>query len=197
MARRKDHTPDQLTALILKAARKIVIEQGLSAVSARKIASEIGYSPGTIYQYFATISEVVTRLNAETLARLSQEFMVRDLEASPSQRLHNFADIYLDFIAKHPNLWGALFELRRAPDETVPDWYGEQIDGLIGQIADCFAALPSAGQPPRYAAELVWSSVHAVCSLAAAGKLPLISDKGLETMVHDLVEIHLKAYVLR
>lgn len=194
MARRKDHTPDELTALIVKAAREILIQDGLSGISARKIAAKIGYSAGTIYQYFDGITAVVTRLNADTLEMLSHELQTRDMDASPTQRLHNFADIYLEFIAKHPKLWASLFELRRSPDEKIPEWYISQIDQLIDQIADCFFDGPPGSAKPRHAAELVWSSVHSVCSLAAAEKLPLISGRTLSTMVHDLVDIHLRAH---
>ena len=52
MARRSDHTREELRRLILQAARRIIRDKGVAALSARKVASDIGYTVGTIYQHF-------------------------------------------------------------------------------------------------------------------------------------------------
>ena len=47
---------------------------------------------------------------------------------------------------------------------------------------------------PRQAALMVWASVHSVCSLEGRGRLNLIMHTDLESLIHQLVGIHLKAY---
>ena len=62
MARRTDHSREELEALIVKVSRNIISEQGLSQLSTRKIAAEIGYSPGTIYNVFSDLDAVISKV---------------------------------------------------------------------------------------------------------------------------------------
>ena len=43
----------QLRALIIDAARELFVSKGVEAVTMREIAKRIGYSPTSIYLYFA------------------------------------------------------------------------------------------------------------------------------------------------
>ena len=45
MARRSDHTRDELRRMALDAARAIVEEDGLRGLSTRRLAKAIGYTP--------------------------------------------------------------------------------------------------------------------------------------------------------
>jgi len=71
MARRKDHTREELKALILQSAWQIVEEQGLPQLTARNIGKAIGYVPGTIYNVFPSMEILQLHLNGITLQRLS------------------------------------------------------------------------------------------------------------------------------
>ena len=76
MARRSDHSRDQLAAMVVSAARDIVIAEGTAAVTMRKIAAAIGYAAGSIYNAVGDQDAVLRRVNAQTLeglvARLSE-----------------------------------------------------------------------------------------------------------------------------
>ncbi|HEX8523033.1 MAG TPA: TetR/AcrR family transcriptional regulator [Tepidisphaeraceae bacterium] len=50
---RRERERDDLRTKILDAARQLILEQGVDAVSMRKIAERIEYSPTAIYQHFA------------------------------------------------------------------------------------------------------------------------------------------------
>lgn len=45
---------------ITKAAKKIIEDDGLAALSIRKLAKEVGYSPAAIYQYYESKSQIVS-----------------------------------------------------------------------------------------------------------------------------------------
>jgi hypothetical protein len=59
MARRKDHTRVQLKEMSLLAGQKILQEEGIPSFSARKIAKEIGYTVGTVYNVFDLINSAI------------------------------------------------------------------------------------------------------------------------------------------
>ena len=72
MGRRSTHTPQQLRELILDAAQDIIEAQGIAGLSAREIARRIGYSPGTIYNMFENLDDVVLNIEARVLDALDQ-----------------------------------------------------------------------------------------------------------------------------
>ena len=52
MARRSDHSREELREMAITAAEQIVVEQGYEGLSARKVAAAIGYTVGTLYLVF-------------------------------------------------------------------------------------------------------------------------------------------------
>ena len=52
MARRSDHTREEIREMALVATEQIVSVAGFSALSARKIAKKIGYTVGSLYLLF-------------------------------------------------------------------------------------------------------------------------------------------------
>ena len=84
MGRRSTHTPQQLRELILDAAQEIIDVHGLAGLSAREIARRIGYSPGTIYNMFDNLDDVVRNVEARVLDALNQRL-------SDTQTIGSFA----------------------------------------------------------------------------------------------------------
>ena len=70
MARRSDHTRDELKKLILEKSSELIRIGGVEAISSRKIAKSIGYTVGTIFQVFGTMDRLVATINMQTLEAL-------------------------------------------------------------------------------------------------------------------------------
>jgi AcrR family transcriptional regulator len=196
MARRADHTPEELRELIVNAAQVLILSEGIEKLSARSLSRQIGYAPGTLYNHFKDLDDIVTAVNARTLAGVAQAFAAAAPADDPRARLHNYADAFIDFIDAHPRLWQALFEFKREEGAPIPDWYRQSIEGLANAIAPSFKALrPSASD--REAAEagkLVFASIHSVTSLQKSGRLALLLDRDTREVVHELVDIHIRSF---
>ena len=67
MARRSEHSKEQIRDMALEAAETIVATDGLAGLSARKIAKQIGYTVGTLYLVFRNLDDLVLHVNARTL----------------------------------------------------------------------------------------------------------------------------------
>lgn len=78
MARRPDHSRDELYALAMNAARGIVERDGIRGLTARNIATAIGYSPGTLYNLFDNLDDLALQINGATLARDGRLSLVGD-----------------------------------------------------------------------------------------------------------------------
>ena len=57
MAKRNEHSLEEIKALIIHAAEEIVIQDGFSAIKARKVASAIGYTVGSLYMVITSLSD--------------------------------------------------------------------------------------------------------------------------------------------
>jgi len=196
MARRADHSREELVALVVSAARQLIVAQGVEKLSARALSSAIGYTPGTLYNHFKDLDDIVTTVNGETLKALGAAFAAAEPSADPRRRLHNYADAFLGFLRDNANLWNALFEFRRVEGVPVPQWYVDTISGLLRILATCFAEMRAETRPGQAAeaAQLVFASIHSVSSLQNSGRLGLVMHRDIGAVVHDLIDIHIKAY---
>ena len=199
MARRADHSKEELASLVVNTAEELIAEEGIDAFSARSLSRAIGYTAGTLYHHFKDLDDIVTRVNTRTLVGLARAFADATPSEDPRQMLHNYADAFLGYITLKRNLWNALFEFRRKPDQPVPPWYIEAIASLIRIIAQCFQDIrPDLDDgTARQSGQLVFASIHSVVSLDSSGRLSLVMDRDIDKVVHELVDMHILAYTHR
>jgi AcrR family transcriptional regulator len=194
MGRRSSHTPLQLRELILEAAYAIIETQGLSGLSAREIARRIGYSPGTIYNMFENLDDVVLRIEARVLDALDER-LAGVLAAShpPREKVQKLAQAYLGFTHEKPKLWNLLFEHHLPVGAELPDWYQEKLEGLLARVEQALAPLlPAATEMERKrVARVLWAGVHGITSLSTADKLSIVTTEAAGRLVDDLVSTYL------
>lgn len=193
MGRRSIHTADELKELILVAATELIERDGLAGLSAREIARRIGYSPGTLYNVFENLDDLVLTIEARLLDRLAAR--LGDLPPQPTAeaRVLALARAYLAFTHENPKLWNLLFEHHMPAGKPVPGWYQTKLDGLMSRIEDALAPLVDPSDPvalPR-AARVLWSGVHGITSLSTADKLSNITTEAAAPLVEDLVATYL------
>jgi AcrR family transcriptional regulator len=202
MGRRSTHTPQQLRVLILDAAQEIIEAQGLAGLSAREIARRVGYSPGTIYNIFANLDDVVLNVEARVLealdARLS-DIQQGENAAGDGDRLVRIAHGYLAFTQERPRLWNLLFEHHMPAGVELPAWYRQRLERLTGQIERALAPLFPPGKEAdcQRASRVLWAGVHGIASLATANKLSVMTKETAGRLVDDLVGTYLAGLTSR
>ena len=189
MARRSDHTREELYQLALNAARHIVENDGFRALTARNVAEAIGYSPGTLYNLFKNLDDLILHLNARTLEELYDQVSAQSLDAEPEEALAQLIDAYLAFLESHPELWAVLFEYRYSEGKPLPDWYLRKVDRLLGLIEQALAPLftDQESDQKRNAACILWASMHGICSLSDSGKLKVLKAQPARAMAQGLI----------
>jgi AcrR family transcriptional regulator len=196
MGRRSAHTPQQLRELILDAAQEIIEAQGLAGLSAREIARRIGYSPGTIYNMFANLDDVVLNVEARVLEALDKRLSdIQQTEgaAGDSGRLIRIAHEYLAFTREKPRLWNLLFEHHMPPGTDLPAWYQQKLEGLMGQVERALAPHFPPGREAdcQRASRVLWAGVHGITSLSTADKLSVVTTETAGRLIDDLVSTYL------
>lgn len=194
MGRRSLHTADELRELIVQASTDLIRENGLAGLSAREIARRIDYSPGTLYNSFDNLDDLVLTIEGRMLDRLIETLGAVPRGDLADTRLYKLADRYLKFADVNPRLWNLLFEHHVSTDDGLPDWYRQKVRALGDLFEEVLQPLTgglSADQVVR-SARTLWSSVHGISSLAVADKLSVVSAEEASQMVRDLVDTYLK-----
>ncbi|MCA9562540.1 MAG: TetR/AcrR family transcriptional regulator, partial [Myxococcales bacterium] len=92
---------------ILAASRSIFLDEGLDALSMRRVAQEVGISAMTIYIYFENRQAIVLALLREGLALLEHRLVEATKSDDPMSRIDDLSKAYLDFAEEHPRYYGA------------------------------------------------------------------------------------------
>jgi len=194
MGRRSIHTPEQLRQLILDAAAAIIEAHGLAGLSAREIARRIGYSPGTIYNMFENLDDVVLNVEGRVLDELDQRLTAELAKGGDQKTLVlRLAQAYLAFTHERPKLWNLLFEHYMPGGGDTPPWYQEKLERLMSRVETAVAPLypPDAAIERQRAARVLWAGVHGITSLSTANKLSNVTSEAAGLLVADLVSNYL------
>ncbi len=194
MARRSDHSRQEIREMALAAAAAIIREEGYAGLSARKVASAIGYTVGTLYLVFRNLDDLVSQVNGHTLDALHARLMqARKRCRTGTACARALGKTYLKFATEHPNLWSTVFEHNLPPGEPVPAAYLERVAGIFELVEGVLHDVaPDRSQAEiAKAARALWSGVHGVCILGLTDRLGLAESGSLEELVESLITNYL------
>jgi AcrR family transcriptional regulator len=193
MGRRSIHTPEELRELILQAATDIVEQDGLEGLSAREIAKRIGYSPGTLYNVFENLDDLLLTIEARLLDRLAERLAATDESGTPQQRVHRLVGTYYSYTQEKPKLWNLLIEHRMPAGRQVPDWYQTKLESLLIPLEQALAPLVHSTDKgaQKRAARTLWAGVHGMTSLSTANKLSHVTAHAGQSLVDELVSTYI------
>ncbi|MBY7666377.1 TetR/AcrR family transcriptional regulator [Vibrio anguillarum] len=172
MARRNDHTREELIALTLKTAKHFLQNHTYHELSLRKIATMIGYVPSTLVNVFGSYNLLLLHVVAQTLDELSsQAKKVVGKCSDPKEALYQLAYCYHDFAQLHPNRWQLIFE-HNMNGERLPQWQAERIDNMTAMLEGLLTILAPqhSQQEVLQASRVLWSGVHGITLLSVDDK---------------------------
>jgi len=196
MAKRSEHSLEELKALVLKAAETIVIEEGFSALKMRRIAIDIGYTVGSIYMVFKNMADLIMHINAKTLDAIAADLkQVQDCNIEPS--IETLAIAYLGYANQNFNRWRNVFENSFSAETKTPDWYQEKFDNVFALVDDRFAKFkPKLAEGHRKrAARALWSGIHGICVLSLKGELDKTDINDVEETIVLLVRSFMQGWI--
>lgn len=199
MARRSDHSREELYELVLAAATEIVETDGFRALTARNVADAIGYSAGTLYNLFANLDDLILHINGRTLDRVYDRLSREKLTGMATQDISNLLNVYLRFIEAHPNLWAQIFEHNWAEDDVLPQWYLRKIDKGLSILENALTPIFSKNSEAeiKNAARVLWAGLHGIVSLSTSGKLEFVSNESVADMAKSLASNYVAGLVVQ
>ena len=140
IAERKLEEKQEMYKRILNGARKIFLEKGYEQTSMRNIASEINYSPGTLYFYFKDKSEIFHELHKEGFRLLLSQLKVLDKVADPFERLKAVGRVFIDFAQHNKDYYNLMFIVEEPAKMTQDGGFKivqEAINSLASIVKEC------------------------------------------------------------
>jgi AcrR family transcriptional regulator len=171
---------------ILNASRDIVVRDGFPALSMRKVADVIGYSPASLYLHFASRDAIAQALCVEAHAQLLAA--LRSSDTAP-ERLKPTAYAYVAFGREHPQMYRLMF--MDNPDHASAainsvDPSGSSIRSLF---SDALSSRPSLPASAPASAEALWATLHGIVALS------LTCPACLKEPLEDLVDLTLVSFL--
>jgi len=186
---RRERERQALRQAILEAAREIAAREGWQAVTIRKVAERIEYSPPMIYQYFASKDDLLLALLREGFADVTARLRAAQVAATtPEESLIRAAAAYWTFAWERPELYQVMHGLGGVPFGTTD---------TPPEARAAFAALRDAVRPLVGDAvpdldddvDLLWSTLHGLVALAMDGRIAGGQQRAMRIMeraVRDL-----------
>lgn len=199
MARRNDHSREEIKKLALEAALDLVIQQGHKSISGRKIASEIGYTVGTLYQVFNNLDDLIMQVNAITLEQMLDWLMQKDnTSLSGTARIKLLAQNYLDYVAQHTQQWHLLELGAIKENDHIPDWYMHKINQLFQFVESVLQNEMLINQEEMLVSvsRVLWASIHGICLLTFSHRLDVTGGLNSRQMSELLIENFVAGYHL-
>src|SRR3954453_1107610 len=98
--------------LIVATARELAEREGWDAVTPRRLAERIDYSQPVLYSHFRGKREIIGAVALEGAAELAAAVRAAASGANgPRERITALARAYLDFAARNPAVYDAIFQL--------------------------------------------------------------------------------------
>ncbi|WP_269524483.1 TetR/AcrR family transcriptional regulator [Coraliomargarita parva] len=186
MARRKDHTREELTELAVESGRELVRKEGPEGLTARKVASAMGYTAGTLYNLFENIDGLATAINSRTLREFAET--IREILSrykKPRRRIDVICSAYLQLHREEPHLWTLLFA---TPLKDRNDEYGQAVHAVFDQVVEAILPLSGRIDNARKDAKIIWATLHGTCLLNQNGKLDITEADPPELLIKRFLD---------
>ena len=172
---RRQRQRQQLKESILSAAREIASAEGWQAVTIRRIAGIVEYSPPVIYEYFDSKEDLLLELVRTGYAgQLEAIERARKSSGDPGEALLRMSRAWCRFAFEAPDLYQAMYGLGGVSFPVAElEKEGEKIGETIGEvIAEILKKNGKATDDVWEKVTLGWGMLHGLAALYMAGRIP-------------------------
>ena len=188
---------DQMRKRIIDAAVHLFDKGGIQAVSMRKIAERIGYSPAAIYLYFKGKNDILLALVDRGFERLHARQVAVGPAENPKDRLLALCRAYIDFALDEPHYHYLMFF---DPEVVVPQ-ESEAHQGSPAQrsylamqdaMNECYAHGLIQGGDPLIATAAMAATMHGIAATLTGKRMVLIPEDQRATIAENVLRFVLR-----
>lgn len=173
---RREREREEIRSKILDAARELFVSEGYEAVTMRRIADRIEYSPTAIYFHFKDKQALMRELCDLDFGSLAHQFQAVEKLSDPVEKLKRTGLAYVQFGIDYPNHYRLMFMTPHPPlpaEESTLKHGNPEEDAyaFLKQIVSEAVAkgrFRSEYNDVDLTSQLVWSGMHGIVALDIA-----------------------------
>jgi AcrR family transcriptional regulator len=158
---------------VVTAARSLIVDEGLDAVSFRRLAQRLGVTAPALYAYVSDKDDLLRSVTANEFNALISRFERLDGE-DPITSLRRFSTIYVDYAVDHPALYKTMFQFPPWDADATRSTFGLPV--TISQFAVPYQAVVDAidagllaQDHPLTVALSLWTALHGLAEVLLLG----------------------------
>lgn len=195
-AGRRARAKENLRRAILDAARKLFATEDYKAVSMRRIAEEIEYSPTALYLHFKDKEEILFHLIDEGFEMLSGRLESVNV-ADPILRLREGGRAYFRFAFEQPHYYRIMFQLQdkaMAERHSQTSLCGARTFGFIRHAVQEAReqGMISSAREEIVISHALWAYLHGAVSLALSGHLKMLPENLHHPFLETVLDLGLR-----
>ncbi|HTY18707.1 MAG TPA: TetR/AcrR family transcriptional regulator [Myxococcota bacterium] len=187
--RRRLQSRAEARRAILDATEALLVEDGATAFSMRRLAERCGYTPPTIYHYFGDKQRLLDELLDERCRTLVRSLRRVGLDGDPVRDLRALSVAFARFGLRNPTHY-ALLAAPRDP-ELPPPPAAEEARVLLSQPIDQLAAESRLCVDVEAARQSFWAFLHGLILLRTTRPdlewAKDVLEVGLDALIRGLV----------
>jgi AcrR family transcriptional regulator len=195
---RREREREEIRTLILDTAREMFAAEGYEAVTMRRIAERIEYSPTAIYFHFKDKDALIRELCDHDFLALAQKFAGIVRVADPIEKLRRTGQLYLQFGIENPNHYRVMF-MTPHPEMDPADSAVKKGNPEEDAYAFLKTIVAEAIEQGLFRKELkdvemvsqtIWAGVHGVISLEIAKRGdPWVDWRPVEERANVMIDL--------
>ncbi len=194
MARRKEHTHDEIKAMAINVVLQHLQVESLNSLSLRKVAAAIGYVPSTLVNIFGSYQGLLLAVAEQTLGELYHR-LKSQVEGPELNVLQAMAIGYQAFAFEQPRAFQLIFELKATHEQGMSEQHSHLIEQVFALVESRIAhLLPALTDEQRLlVSRSLWGGVHGIVCLALDDKL-FAPDIDIAYMIRHHLLVQLKGW---
>ncbi len=169
----------------------------MDGLTARALADDIGYTPGTIYNIYKNMDAVVLDINFATIGSLFDycDTQTANLPADTG-KVKALAYAYVDFAHQYTRAWETVFAVPASgTHHPLPEAYEARLGALFTLIeTTLMECLPISMRTARSSARLLWACLHGITVLTLDGRLKRLGADHPHKMIDELLHNYLSGF---
>jgi len=169
--KRQQQQSEEVRRLILDIAERIISEEGMDALSIRRITNEMGYSSGSIYHYFGSKDEIILCILQEGYQRIIHAVKPLDARLPPDEAICASFKGYIYHCLEWSSLYKAMMfssssqvlEITAVLEEDLPE-KRPALRGLVNALEAGIATGIFAPCDVPLTAQALWSAMFGLLS---------------------------------
>lgn len=179
---------------LIDAAERRIVDDGLSALTARGLAKDVGCALGAIYNVFPDLDALVIAVNSRILSRLDRAI---EQEVPPPEPTADTATDYLvglalayaRFARGNTNQWSCLFEAGMRAGMPQPEWHLDEHLRLMSRIVEGLRRIAGTASDDRLwlLARALFSAIHGIVLLGMQDRFVAVPPEDMEDQISIIV----------